>query len=276
MPGGAPQAGPVTEAARAVSEGRIASACLLLAAARHPGISLSRYDSHLARLGADAAAHHAAAREDSAAARLAALRHALAAVHGYRADPAPENSLETADLIRAIDTRAACPLALALLGLAAARACGWEAAVLDVAGAPVLRLMREGRPLLCDPVDGWDELQASGLRRLVKARLGPRAELSAAYYEPVADAALPVMLENLIKLRLIEDGAYEEAYRLVARLRLLRPGEYRLLLDAGVLAARTGRYPEAAAALESYIAAAPGARDRQEAALLLREVRAHL
>jgi regulator of sirC expression with transglutaminase-like and TPR domain len=163
-----------------------------------------------------------------------------------------------------------------MLCLFVAEAQGWDASILDFAGSYALRLEHGARRFLCDPADGWTELQAKDLRRRVKERRGEQAELSVTYYEPVPDEDLPIALENLIKIRLIEDSEYEAAYQLITLLRLARPGEYRLLLDEGVLAARTLRYTESAAALEAYIDAAPGETDRREAAILLLNVRSHL
>jgi regulator of sirC expression with transglutaminase-like and TPR domain len=261
---------------QAMREGNPVMACLLLSAQRHPNLSPGRYQSHIERLGEDTGRYFEARGEDTPEAQLSALQSALETAHGYRAVQSHRDILETADLVRAIDRREACPLALALLCLAAARAQGWGADILDFGGAYVFRLTHEARRFICDPSGGWKELQAHDLRRLVKAQFGPAAELSATYYEPVADADLPVALENLLKIKLIEDSEYDLAYRIVERLRLIRPDEYRLLLDAGVLAARTGRYTESAAALERYIETAPREHDRREAAELLRDVRGHL
>jgi regulator of sirC expression with transglutaminase-like and TPR domain len=262
--------------AEALREGDLPSVCLLLAAARHPNISLDRYHAHINRLAEETGRHFHAGGDLSPEAQLASLKFAIEGGHGYHVDPAPEHVLETADLIRVIDRRVACPLALSMLCLFVAEAQGWDASILDFAGAYALRLEHGARRFICDPAEGWAELQAKDLRRRVKDRQGEHAELSATYYEPVPDEDVPLALENLIKIRLIEDSEYEAAYRLVTLLRFVRPGEHRLLLDEGVLAARTLRYAESAKALEAYIDAAPRETDRREAAVLLQNVRSHL
>ena len=83
-------------------------------------------------------------------------------------------------------------------------------------------------------------------------------------------------LQNNIQLRLIEAEDYEGALRTVEAMRAVDPGEYRLLLDAGVLYARTNRLQKAIVTLEAYITRAPGDRDRQEAAMLLEQLRESL
>ena len=102
---------------------------------------------------------------------------------------------------------------------------------------------------------------------------GPNAELSATYYEPANNRTILVRLQNNIKLRRIEAEDYEGALRIVQAMRAIDPAEYRLLLDAGVLYARTNRLQNAIETLEDYIAKAPGDRDRHEAALLLQNLR---
>ena len=63
------------------------------------------------------------------------------------------------------------------------------------------------------------------------------------------------------------------ALKTVEIMRLVAPGEYRLLLDAGVLYARTQQTQAAIDVLEDYIKQAPYDRDRHEAALLLRQLK---
>jgi len=55
-------------------------------------------------------------------------------------------------------------------------------------------------------------------------------------------------------------------------MRLLMPEEYRLLLDAGVLFARTNNIEQAKACLNDYIERAPNDYDRRDALLLLSEL----
>jgi regulator of sirC expression with transglutaminase-like and TPR domain len=80
-------------------------------------------------------------------------------------------------------------------------------------------------------------------------------------------------LQNNIKYRQIEVEDYAGALKTVEGMRMIDAGEYRLLLDAGVLYARTGQPKSAIDALEEYIKKAPKDRDRHEAAMLLQELK---
>jgi regulator of sirC expression with transglutaminase-like and TPR domain len=131
----------------------------------------------------------------------------------------------------------------------------------------------EGGRLIFDPAVQCEILQAPQLRQRAKKYVGPQAELSATYYEPLSGPATLVRLQNIVKLRQIEIEDYQAALDTVRAMRRIDPGEYRLLLDEGVLCDRTGRRNEAEEALEDYLRRAPNDADRREAAALLRQIK---
>lgn len=256
----------------------LADTALLLAAVHYPGLSLDRYRHHLSRLAEDVAAHHrvllAEGGADTPETRNEALRHALHDIHGYEGDREKYDDPQNADLIRVIDRRKGMPISLCILYLHAARAQGWAAHGLNMPGHFLVRLDDEtGHRLIADPFGGCTEMQAPDLRRLIKGALGPQAELSASFYEPADNRAILIRLQNNVKTRLIQGEDYEGALGIVSLMRAVDPAEFRLLLDEGVLCARTNRPREAAEALEHYIAAAPLERDRHDAAMLLQQIR---
>lgn len=255
----------------------LADAALLFAALDHPGISLDRYRTHLKKLAEDAAKTFAQMMEngiaDSAETRLNALRVTIFSDHGYAGDEDDYNNLDNADLIRVIDRRLGMPIALAILYIGTARALGWDAWGLNVPGHFLARLDVNGQRVIFDPFHGGVEMNAAEIRARLKAVLGPAAELSADYYNPAANRDILIRLQNNRKIRLIEAEEYEAALAVVTALRLFAPGEYRLLLDEGVLCARTDRNQAAIRALEAYIERAPGVEDRHDAALLLDEIK---
>ncbi|MCB9989641.1 MAG: tetratricopeptide repeat protein [Rhodospirillales bacterium] len=239
----------------------------------HPGLSPGRYFHHLSELAAALAAAYealqAAGHDDEPETQRLALKSAFIDDHGYDVDAAMPGDLQNYDLVRVIDRRRGSSGALALLSAHAARALGWDMSVLDMAGAFVLRL---GQGLLFAPGDGCKILQAPDLRRLVKDRHGPAAELSATYYKPLSPHELLVSFFNTLKFRQIEEEDYEAALQTVSRMKLMAPDEYRLWLDEGVLAMRTGQPRLAQRALEAYIEQAPDPRDQHDARLLLQQV----
>jgi regulator of sirC expression with transglutaminase-like and TPR domain len=255
----------------------LAKTALYMAALDHPGLSLDRYETHIRRLVEEVRERHDAllhaGAKDEAQTRLAALKHIIADKYEYIGDTDTYDDLQNASLIRVIDRRRGMPIALAILYIQIGRLLGWAVYGLNLPGHFVCRIDQDGQRLIFDPFNRCEILQAPELRQLVKKTLGPQAELSIDYYEPANNRTILVRLQNNIKLRLIEAEDYEGALKAVQAMRAIDPDEYRLLLDAGVLYARTNRLQDAIETLEAYIAKAPGDRDRREAAALLDQLR---
>lgn len=252
-------------------------AALALAALEQPGISTERYQFHLEKLAGDVKQRHdeflKSGAQDNAETRLASLRHVLSDTQGYTGDHDTYDDLQNANLIRVIERRKGLPVVLAILYVQAGRAQGWDVCGLDFPGHFLCRIEQDGRRLIFDPFDHCRTLEAADLRSLLKKISGANAELSVSYYEPAGNRAMLIRLQNNIKFRQIEAEDYDAALKTVETMRLVDPLEFRLLLDAGVLYARTGRPNAAIGALESYMRQAPAGYDRRDAALLLRELR---
>ncbi|QQG36955.1 MAG: transglutaminase family protein [Micavibrio aeruginosavorus] len=253
---------------------------LLLSELAHPGIVSERYMAHIRKLGADVGHRYqsllTSGAEDNAETQLAALKHILADQYGYHGDEVRYDDIRNADLIDVIERRKGMPITLAILYILAAQAQGWNVAGLNIPGHFVVRLEKDGQRLIFDPFQRCVLLNAPELRQLIKKTVGEHAELSASYFEPVGPRQILIRLQNNIKTRLIEGEDYERALLVVESMRAIDPHEYRLLLDEGVLCARTGKAQAAMLALEEYIKQAPDQRDRQEAAILLQHIRSSL
>jgi regulator of sirC expression with transglutaminase-like and TPR domain len=253
-----------------------AHAALALAAFNHPGISIGRYLSHLEKLSSEVAARFKIlldeGADDDAGARLASLQYVLADKEGYIGDRETYDHLDNADLMRVIDRRKGLPVALAILYIYAAREQGWDVYALNFPGHVLCRIETGSQRLIFDPFERCKLMEAHDLRALVKRVAGPDAELSTDYYGIATNREIVIRLQNNIKLRQVEMADYEGALTTVERMRQIDPDEFRLLLDEGVLSSRTGRRGQAITALEAYINQLPPGRDRQEAAVLLRQV----
>ena len=254
---------------------------LSLCAPFHPGISVARYVFHLEKIKKDVAAHHAARRsagagDDGAASCLKSLIHIMSGEEDYAGDTHTYDHLDNADLMRVIDRRRGLPAALAILYISTAAAQGWDVYPLSFPGHVLCRMDRDGQRLIFDPFDRGRVMQAPDLRAMVKRIMGANTELSADWFEPTSRRDLLIRLQNNIKLRQIAADDYAAAIQTIETMRVIAPDEYRLLFDAGVIYARLGQRGAAIKALEEYMEAAPSARDRQDAAMLLREIRGSL
>lgn len=253
------------------------TAAIALAAPDHPGLSLDKYFSHLKKLTDDTRARHdaliAEGAQDNAETQLAALKHILADQEGYAGDEENYDDLQNADLIRTVDRRLGMPIVLSLIYIQVGRNLGWALEGLNMPGHFICRLEVDGQRLIFDPFGRARVLNAADLRALLKQTHGEGAELSAEYYEPASNTDILIRLQNNIKLRLIDNEEYEKAAAVVEMMRKVDPEEFRLLLDAGVLYARVGKPMAAVRCLEDYIDRAPNPKDRQEAAILLQQLR---
>ena len=164
------------------------------------------------------------------------------------------------------------PITLSILYIHAGRLNGWVVDGVNFPGHFLCRIEYGGERVIFDPFAQCAIMEAPDLRRLIKKIHGERAELSAGYYAPCSNRDTLIRLQNNVKLRLIEAEEYEEALSCVEQMRLVDPREYRLLFDAGILYAKTGRGGQAVEVLEEYIRRAPDARDRRDAEAVLRQL----
>lgn len=259
------------------SELNLLTLALAFAAPAHEGISIDKYFSHGAKIASEVGERYIAlmnaGAEDDAGTQLAALKHILHDREGYTGDSETYDDLQNADMMRVIDRRKGLPISLCILYISAGRANGWQVDGLNFPGHFLARIERKGQRLIFDPFNGCVVMEAPELRQLLKKVRGGNAELSADYYRPCSNRDTLVRLENNVKLRLIDAEDYRAALDVIDLMRVFAPGEYRLLLDAGVLYVRTGQNAAAVDVLEKYIAIVPGEQDRREAEAILRTLR---
>ena len=254
----------------------LAAAALALAVLDRPQAPLSEAQAHLAALGRSVAVAFEAVGRDDLSARSFALAAVLARQEGYDGDRDHYDDLANANLISVIERRRGLPVALGILYLHAARLQGWDAVGLDFPGHFLIRLEHEGGRAILDPFNGGAVLEVADLRRLIKAAHGPAAELETRYYNPLPDRAVLLRLENNIKRRLIAARALSTAAEHVRRMLLLAPDETGLWRELGLIEAESGNLKAAAAALETFAAAAPEGGERQQARRLIRELKSRL
>ena len=250
---------------------------LYLAAITHPGLTVDRYFNHLEKATNLVKKRHEdlleAGADDNAETRIAALKHIIVDQLGYAGAEENYDDLQNADLIRVIERRQGMPIALGILYIHVANQLGWDLKGISFPAHFLMRMEMGQQRLICDPFDSCKILQAHDLRALIKKYIGDNAELSAKYYDEVDHREILLRLQNNIKYRQIEIEDYAEALKTVDTMRWVAPQDYRLLLDAGVLYARTGQPKVAEEVLEEYIERAPNEKDRYDAIMLLEHVR---
>jgi regulator of sirC expression with transglutaminase-like and TPR domain len=252
----------------------IAEAALALASFDRPRVGLARYSKHLKTLAQDVGRR--AGDDDALEARATALNEIILLKHGYSGDELTYDDLQNANMMRVIDRRKGLPVALGILYLDAARAQGWDAVGLGFPGHFLIRLTDGRERLIVDPFHGGRTLDAAALRELLKAIAGQEIELTPAHYAPVPDRDVLLRLQNNLKSRLLQAQQHDAALRVVEAMRMLAPDLPDLVRDAGVLQAQTGNMRAAVKSIEEFIARAPDAGARHEAAVVLQQLKAKL
>lgn len=259
------------------SDIKLGEAAIMLAALQQPGISTERYIHHLKKMSEEAAERYAelleAGAQNNVQTQLAALKHIISDKHAYIGDIQTFDDIQNANLIRVIDRAMGISISLAILYIDVAEHLNWHVVGLDIPGHYMCRIEKAGERIIFDPFDECRVLGAPEIRQRLKETIGEDAELSAEYFEPQTKRTILIGLQNNIKYRQITVEDYKGALEVVETMRIIDPDEYRILLDAGVLYAKVNEPQSAIKALERYIEKAPDGRDRQEAEMLLYEMR---
>jgi len=146
-----------------------------------------------------------------------------------------------ADIISVAERRKGLAVALGVIYLHAARACGLTVQGVDFPGHFLLRIETDEGPLALDPFsEGRVVLPSELTRRALHAGLTPNvADRLDRLMAPVSDRAVLIRLQNTIFARASQARDFARAERAALRRALLDPEDHRPWLD--VAAAREGQ-----------------------------------
>lgn len=248
----------------------LAEAALLLAAFDSPETDLAPYRRHLAELAADLADLVPAAG-DMLDARVAALRQVIAGRHGYDGDRRTYDDLQNANLVKVIDRRRGLPVALGILYLHAARAQGWRAFGINFPGHFLIALEDDDERVILDPFERGAQIDLSSLEQMLKAAVGPDAELQPEYYASMTNRGVLLRLQNNIKRRVREAGDLTRAVAALDGMLAIAPEIPDLWREAAELRAELGELKAALNALDKVVLLADDSQ-RGEAMVLRRKL----
>lgn len=232
------------------------------------------YREHLDRLGAEVAQMTQSVKPVRVEQIAAILREVIAIRHGYEGDEATYDSPDNANLMKVVDRRRGLPVALGIIYLAAARANGWSAVGLNFPEHFLVRLEFNGRRLIIDPFERGDIVAVPRMRELVKAKLGPEAELLPEYYLPIGNKDVLLRLQNNLKMRYVRAGMDEAAAEIMEAMLLLTPERAIWWREFGLTLARLGEEHRAIIALENYLTLSGDDPMRGQTASLIDQLRA--
>lgn len=253
----------------------LADAALLLGALDQPSIDLAPYRTHLATL-VRAVGDAIGADAEQIEARARCINDVLYRRFGYGGDTTSYDDPENANLIRVIDRRAGLPVSLGILYIHVAHAQGWPIAGLAFPGHFLVRLDFEARRLIIDPFHAGQPLEAGHLRDLLKQFQGAAAELEPRHYAAISNRDVLLRLQNNLKTRALQGNDPARAAAILKRMTLIAPDAADAWRELGLVEAHVGNIRRAVNALETYLSLAPGAKEAEKAAALLKRLKGSL
>ena len=230
----------------------IADTALVLAALDRPDADIATYRRYLAAL-AEETVKQAPARMPLPD-RAAILAQVIYRDHGFSGDTETYEDVQNANLIRVIDRRKGLPVALGILCMHAARACGWEIEGLNFPSHFLIQLSQAGDRLIVDPFNGARPMDAPALRQRLKEVMGSGAELKADDCAAVHDRDILLRLQNNIKVRALQKDDFARAAGVVESMMALAPVSPGLMQEFAVLQARQGNMKRAIETAEALLA----------------------
>lgn len=226
-------------------------AALELAALDHPGLDLAPYRERLDELAEEISSRRGTAV--IALARAELLSQVMAAESGFRGDSLDYDNPANADLIAVLDRRRGIPVSLSILYVAMARRAGWSADALNTPGHVLVRIGPDPAPVLIDPFNGGDIVDAERLVALLTRILGAEAVPSAEHVEPMSNRAILVRLLTNQAARAMQAGNAERALILHGRMTSVAPAFAHLWWEQARLELHLGDRGAARASLSAML-----------------------
>ena len=255
----------------------ISAVALTLAAVANPEARQEPYRRHLKKLSAEVAAYVGGHRGPAPLSlRHEALVEVIHKRYGYVGTEDCFDDIGAANLMRVIDQRRGLPVAIGILYLHVARHMGWPTAGVDFPGRFLLRLDAEDGRIIFDAFEGGKALTAPDLRKVLKAMVGPNAELDPMHYRKAGSREVLLRLQNNIKVRQLDASLPGAALKTLETMVALAPNSPELWREVGVLHARLNQIPAAIAALEECLRHGGSESARYQTSALLQELRGRL
>jgi len=242
----------------------LAEAALLVAAQEYDGLDVRAYQVRLDEMGR---ALRARLEDEPRPERaVMALNHYLFQELGFKGNTEQYYDARNSYLNEVLDRRTGIPITLSLVYMEVARRAGLDVEGVGLPGHFVVRVQTPARGLLVDPFHGGTLLSEKDCQERLdrifsgKVKLEPKMLRRCGHKEMIER-----VLRNLKAIHLRDEDKLR-ALRAVDLLLALAPGSAEDLRDRGVLYASLDCYAAAARDLESYLALAPRAKDAEELA----------
>ena len=235
----------------------IADAALQLARIDAPDADWQAAGRHLSDLARDAVALAGSIGEDDLASRAMALSGLLGGRYGYAGDIDTYDSLENANLIRAVERRRGLPVTLGIIWLHTAHAAGWDSHGVDFPAHFLVALAGNGAQAFLDVFHGGTPLGRQDLLALLRRVEGNAAEIRPDLLRPMSMRRVLLRLQNNIMTRRLQAGDQEGGLACAEDMLRFAPDHAELWRQTAVLNRRMDRVSAALRCYHRFLALAP-------------------
>jgi regulator of sirC expression with transglutaminase-like and TPR domain len=250
--------------ARPDREVNLAEAALLVAAEEYAELDVRAYLVRLDEMGV--ALRQRLEEEPRPERAIMALNRYLFQEQGFRGNTEQYYDARNSYLNDVIDRRTGIPITLSALYMEVARRAGLEVEGVGLPGHFVVRVQMPSRALLVDPFHGGSLLTERDCQERLDRIFDGKVKLEPKMLRPCRRKDMLERILRNLKAIYLRDQDKDRALRVVDLLVRIQPGSAEDLRDRGVLYAALDCYGTAARDLESYLALAPQARDAEELA----------
>ena len=242
----------------------LAEAALLIAAQEYHDLDVRGYLVRLDEMGRGLRTRLEDEQRPERA--VMALNHYLFQELGFRGNSEQYYDARNSYLNEVIDRRTGIPITLSLVYIEVGRRAGLEVEGVGLPGHFVVRVQTPARGMLVDPFHGGTLLSEKDCQQRLDRIFGGKVKLEPKMLRPCGRKDMVERVLRNLKAIHLRDEDKLRALRVVDLLVALQPGSAEDLRDRGVLYAALDCYGLAAHDLESYLALAPRAKDAEELA----------
>ena len=250
--------------ARPDREVNLAEAALLVAAEEYAELDVRSYLVRLDEMGV--ALRQRLEDEPRPERAIMALNRYLFQEQGFRGNTEQYYDARNSYLNDVIDRKTGIPITLSTVYMEVARRAGLDVEGVGLPGHFVVRVQMPSRALLVDPFHGGSLLTERDCQERLDRIFDGKVKLEPKMLRPCRRKDMLERILRNLKAIYLRDQDKDRALRVVDLLVRIQPGSAEDLRDRGVLYAALDCYGLAARDLESYLALAPQARDAEELA----------
>jgi regulator of sirC expression with transglutaminase-like and TPR domain len=257
--------------ARPDDEVNLAEAALLVAAEEYQDLDVAGYLVQLDAMGE--ALRRRLDEEPRPERAIMALNRFLFQEEGFRGNTEQYYDARNSYLNEVIDRRTGIPITLSTVYIEVARRAGIEVQGVGLPGHFVVRVQMPSRALLVDPFHGGSLLTERDCQERLDRIFDGKVKLEPKMLQPCRRKEMLERILRNLKAIYLRDQDKDRALRVVDLLVRIQPRSAEDLRDRGVLYAAVDCYDLAARDLEAYLALAPSARDAEELAARVAQLR---